>query len=73
MKKKKTSKLKSFLIYYSQKGAKSELGYIATRAKNISEAKRQAKSTVVFDKKLTPQGAVQKNKFIKSLIFYTKK
>lgn len=71
MKTKKHNPGKWYTIHYAQKGATTSLGFIAVKAKTISEAKRIAKAKIHID--LSPKmGAVQKNKFMKKIKLYTK-
>lgn len=71
----KESNLKRYTIFYSQKGATGDLGYITNiSAKNVTDAKIVARGAVyrqVTESK--KKGAIQVNKFMNSLKFYTKK
>lgn len=64
------TKDKIYKVYYAQKGAVSHLSYVIVNAKNITEAKKQAKSKVWLDLRSAQKGAIQLNKFMKSLKFY---
>jgi hypothetical protein len=65
------SKEKIFKIGWKKKGTDKELDYLWTKAKNIKDAKDVAKFHISMKFRESGKSHIAREKFIKSLIFYT--
>lgn len=62
-------KLNFYKVWYRQRGASDMLSYVWLRAKNMKDAKEDARFVVNQEMERKKRGAVQINRFMKSLVF----